>query len=92
MNKKVSNLLVLDAMASDNNQKIKLSNTLIECKKVKQGGLITFGVDSETFSHISNQFAMMGISSPTHLVFMISVEKEEFDKYEKELLKKHPIT
>lgn len=46
-----SDLLVLQEMANSDLD-VRCSPTVVEVKKVKQGGLLTFGIDADSFNKI----------------------------------------
>ncbi len=76
----MKNLEAISKMV-DNDQDVRLTNTLVEVKKVKAGGLITFGVDANTFDLISRDF--MSSETNEYLVFAMVVNNSEM----KEILK-----
>lgn len=69
----------------DRNQDIRLSNTVIECKKVNQGGLLTFGIDHSTQALIMQQ---MATGKSTHVVVCLVINGDQLQAIEKELIEK----
>lgn len=78
---KKSDLLVLQEMANANLD-ISSTTTLVEAKKVKQGGHLTFGVDGNSLQKIIG--ASLG-GEPYVCVCYIVNQKQFFDLKNKEL-------
>jgi len=68
---------VMDIMASENKD-IRMNGNVIEAKKAKGGGRITFGVDENTFNLIINQMVLG--KTTTHYVAIYVVNKQQFDE------------
>lgn len=66
-----SDLVVLQEMASDNKD-IRASSTLVETKRVKQGGLVTIGVDTKTVTDLS--------LTDDYLAVLYVVNKKQFNE------------
>jgi hypothetical protein len=82
MSKEVNNFDVLKQMGLDNNTTLKMANTIVESRSTKQGGIIGMGVDSQTFMDIS-----MGNNQ---MVFLIVVDRNEFNKTKQVLSETEP--
>lgn len=81
MNKNELKFRAMGIMA-DENKDIRLSNTLVECKSVKQGSLITFGIDDETGRMLRKQ--MVGLGN-THIVICLVVNADQLNNTLKKL-------
>lgn len=68
---------------ADQDKDIRLSNTLVECKLVKQGSLSTFGIDDETGRMLRKQMA--GLHN-THIVVCLVINANQLEEVEKTLL------
>jgi hypothetical protein len=69
-------------LMADEGKDIRLSNTLVECKSVKQGSLLTFGIDDETGRMIRKQ--MSGLQN-THIVICLVINAGQFEDVQKAL-------
>lgn len=78
---KKSDLLVLQEMANADLD-IRCSPTLVEAKKVKQGGHLTFGIDADSLQKIIG--ASLG-GEPYVCVCYIANQKQFFELKNKEL-------
>jgi hypothetical protein len=67
---------------ADRNKDIRLSNTLTECRSVKAGGILSFGVDDATGRLIRKQMA--GLQN-THIVVCLVLDAAEYEKTVQEL-------
>ncbi|WPV66304.1 hypothetical protein [Chitinophaga sp. LS1] len=81
MNKNELKFRAIGIMA-DRDQDVRLSNTLVEFRSVKAGGLVTFGVDDSTGSLVKKH--MSGLAN-THIMVCLFVDAQQLDTTMKEL-------
>ncbi|WP_346320944.1 hypothetical protein [Chitinophaga sp. YIM B06452] len=81
MNKNELKFRAIGIMA-DRNKDVRLSNTLTECRSVKAGSILSFGVDDATGHLIRKQ--MVGLPQ-THIVVCMVIDAAELDKTMKEI-------
>lgn len=72
----MSDLLVINEMLQ-NKMDVRSTTTITECKTVKQGGIISFGIDKGTTALMCQ--SMMGVGKKYVAVCYI-IEAEEFFK------------
>jgi hypothetical protein len=70
-------------LMADRGQDIRLSNTVVECKAVKAGSLLTFGIDDATGQMLRKQ--MFGVKANTHIVVCLVLDAAQLDTIVKEL-------
>lgn len=80
----MSNELKFRAMGilADRNGDIRLSNTITECRSVKAGSILSFGIDESTGHLLRNQ--MLGIRN-THIAVCMIINAAELSEIEKML-------
>lgn len=81
MNKNELKLRAIGVMA-DRDKDVRVSNTFTECRRVKAGSIISFGIDDETGRLIRKQ--MMGMCN-THIVVCMVIDAAELERTMKEL-------
>lgn len=67
---------------ADRNGDIRLSNTVVECKSVKAGSILSFGIDDDTGRMLRKQ--MIGLGN-THIVVCMVIDAAQLDAVEKEI-------
>lgn len=67
---------------ADRNKDVRLSNTLVECKRVRAGSILSFGIDDATGCLIREQ--MMGVGN-THIIVCMVIHAAELENTMKEL-------
>jgi hypothetical protein len=70
-------------LMADRDQDVRLSNTVVECKHVKAGSLLTFGIDDTTGQMLRKQ--MVGVKANTHIVVCLVLDAALLDATVKEL-------
>lgn len=75
-NKPMNDLEKMSLMVK-NNMDIRMSGNIVGAQKVKAGGHITMGIDSQTFHEISME---MAANDHKHYVVLYVINKEQFDK------------
>lgn len=85
MNKNEIKLRAIGIMA-DRNLDVRLSNTVVECKSVKAGSILSFGIDDETGRMLRCQMA--GAKPNTHIVVCMVLDAAQLDETMKELTQK----
>lgn len=70
-------------LMADRNKDVRLSNTVVECKTVKAGSLLTFGIDDITGQMLRKQ--MVGVKANTHIVICLVLDAAQLDATVKEL-------
>lgn len=81
MNKNELKFRAIGIMA-DRDKDVRLSNNLVECKSVKAGSILSFGIDDETGRLIRKQ--MMGMGN-THIIVCMVIDAAELEKTMQEL-------
>lgn len=77
METKTSNLEVMDQMVKDGNEGIMLATTLVDSYRVRQGGVICFGVTRDVSDDASFQ-KELGLPG-SNMLFCFAVNRKEFE-------------
>ena len=72
-------------LLADRNGDVRLSNTVTECRMVKAGSILSFGIDTQTGRDIRKQ---MVCDKNTHIIVCMIISADELDKTEYELKNK----
>lgn len=68
---------ILDEMnvkdGENNTQTVAISNTLVEAKSCKQGGLVTMGVDQLRLQQLA-------LGGKNHIALLLVIDKNEYEK------------
>jgi hypothetical protein len=73
-------LTYLEAMVkmADRNMDIRLTNTLTEARKVKAGGLLTFGIDANSFQLVANDMmSAMGGEEGSYVTVAMVINNQQ---------------
>ena len=71
-------LEAINKMVDKDSKGVIFTNTIVELKKVKKGGQITFGIDAETFDSISKD--LMSGEKPKYIALAMVADYEEIQE------------